>query len=144
MHGSYTSFILSPSKPLLVIRHFSFVCLVLVFFYVTISIVTIKVKPLNYMRLFPCFGQVQLCSPGVSPYVKVLSLLLQVEKQKFRRELIFFITSVETMYSQKQILKSCHPCTHPFIHLFTHHPSFHLPTHPPTYLFIHPAICLSL
>lgn len=32
MHGSYTSFILSPSKPLLIIRHFSFVCLVLVFF----------------------------------------------------------------------------------------------------------------
>lgn len=83
MHGSYTSFVFSPSKPLLFIRHFSFACLVLAFFfYVTILIVTIQVKPLNYVGLFLCLGQVQPCSPGASPGIKVLSLLLQVRKNQ--------------------------------------------------------------
>lgn len=113
------------------------------FFYVTILIVTIKVKLLNYMGLFLCFGQVQLCSPGVSPYVKVLSLLLQVEKQKFRREFIFFITSIETMDSQNQILnRAIHVPTHSFISSLNIH-SFILPLHDshkeksaPVYLYI--------
>lgn len=73
------------------------------FFYVTILIVTIQVKPLNYVGLFLCFGQVQPCSPGASPGIRVLSLLLQIEKPgEFRRQLLSVGTSVETMHSQTQ------------------------------------------
>lgn len=52
MHGSYTSFIFFSLGASLFITHFSFVSLVFVFFYVTILIVTMKVKSLNYAGFF--------------------------------------------------------------------------------------------
>lgn len=43
--------------------------------YATILIVTLQVKPLNYVGLFLCFGQVHLCSPRGGPCFKVLFLV---------------------------------------------------------------------
>lgn len=53
MHGSYTSFILSPLKPLLFIRHF-FICLfrACVILCHILTVVAVKVKSLNYICSF--------------------------------------------------------------------------------------------